>query len=129
MRFVPAVAAAAAVLTIETSALPVPVVATDDVLLPGFVSVLVAVTLAVFPIAAPAAPGLTWTVIEKVADVRPSDAIVQVTVPVPPGGGLVHAKAGPVDCDSETNVVFAGTASVSETLAAFDGPLFVTTIV
>src|SRR5205823_3546612 len=124
-----AVAAEEAVFTTETSALPVPVVTTDDVLLTAFGSVLDAVMLAVFVMAAPTAPGLMWTVIENVAEVRASDAIVQVTMPLPPTAGVVQEKIGPVDCDAETNVVFAGTASVSETLAAFDGPLFVTVIV
>ena len=49
----------------------------------------------------------------------------QLTVPVPPAAGVVHEKAGPVVCDSETKVVFAGTVSVRAALAAFDGPLFV----
>src|SRR3954451_4785322 len=50
-------------------------------------------------------------------------------VPVPPAAGVLHENGVPVVCDSETNVVFAGTASVSETLDAADGPLFVSVIV
>jgi hypothetical protein len=122
-------AAAGAVLTMETSALAVAFVNAVDVLLPGFESVVVVVALAVLEITAPAAPGLMWTVIENVAEPGASEAIVQLTVPVPPTEGFVQENVGPVVCDSETNVVFAGTASVNATLAAFDGPLFVTVIV
>src|SRR6266852_1789955 len=35
-------------------------------------------------------------------------AMVHVTVPVPPGAGLVQVKAGPAVCVIDTNVVFAG---------------------
>ena len=45
---------------------------------------------------------------------------VQVAVPVPPTGGVVHVQ--PAGAASETNVVFAGTLSVSETLVAALGP-------
>ena len=38
----------------------------------------------------------------------------------------MQMKAGPVGCDSETNVVFGGSVSVIVTLVASDGPLFVT---
>jgi len=41
----------------------------------------------------------------------------------------VHVKAGPSVWDAETNDIPAGTASVSETVAAADGPLFVTVTV
>jgi hypothetical protein len=116
-------------LTIETSALAVTVVNAVDVLLPGFGSVVVVVALAVLEITAPAAPGLMWTVIENVAEPGASEAIVQLTVPVPPTEGFVQENVEPVVCDSETNVVFAGTASLSATLDALDGPLFVTVIV
>ena len=54
-----------------------------------------------------------------------SVAMVQVVVPVPPAEGLVQANAGPVFCDSETNVVLDGVASVSEIFCASEGPLLV----
>src|SRR5205814_1610558 len=54
---------------------------------------------------------------------------LQVVVPVPPPGGVEQVNAGPAVCDSETNVVFAGTASLSATVKASDGPLLVTLIV
>jgi hypothetical protein len=43
-------------------------------------------------------------------------AIVHVTVPVPPTAGLVHEKDGPAVWVIDTNVVFVGVASVTETL-------------
>ena len=55
-----------------------------------------------------------------------SAAMEQETVPVPPGAGLVQMNAGPVGCDSETNVVFGGSVSAIVTLVASDGPLFFT---
>src|SRR3954462_13230585 len=50
-------------------------------------------------------------------------------VPVPPAAGVLQRNGVPVVCDSETNVVLAGTASVSETVDAADGPLFVSVTV
>jgi hypothetical protein len=73
---------------------------------------------------------LTFTTIKNVAFVpAASDGELHVIVPVAPTGGVVHAKAGPPVCDSETNMVFAGTASVSDTVCASEGPLLVTTTV
>jgi len=122
---VPAAAAAGAVLSTEMSALRVTVVLTVEELLPGFGSVVVALTLAVFE-TVPVAPGLMWTVMENVAEAPvANDASEHVIVPVPPTAGVTHENTGPVVCDSETNVVLAGTTSVSETPDAFDGPPFV----
>jgi hypothetical protein len=123
--FEPAAAVAGAVLTIAMSALWVTVVLAVEVFAPGPGSVDVVETVAVFEIV-PDAPGVMLTVIENVADVPfANDASVQVMVPVPPTEGVEQENSGPVVCDSETNVVFAGTASVRETLNAFDGPLLV----
>jgi hypothetical protein len=74
----------------------------------------------------PVAEELILTVIENVAEALGANVTSeQVIVPVPPTEGVVQEKSGPVDCDSETKVVFAGMVSVSETFAAFDGPPFV----
>lgn len=124
----PAVTAAVAVLTMERSALEVTVVVAVGLLPNGLGSAVGVETFAVFVIV-PEAPGLMCTVIENVADVTGNDPIEQVTVPVPPGAGLLHEKVGPVVCDSETNVVFGGTASVRETVAAAEGPLLVSVTV
>ena len=98
-------------------------------LFPALGSAVVAVTDAVLLIV-PLAEALTFTTTVKVA-VAPatSDPAVQLIVPVPPTGGLVQTNAGPPLCVSETNVAFAGTASVSATVCASDGPLFVIVIV
>ena len=85
------------------------------------------VTIAVLLLGPRGAATAICTTMEKVADVPAvSVAMEQETVPVPPTDGFVQMKAGPVGCDSETNVVFAGSVSVIVTLAASDGPLFVT---
>jgi hypothetical protein len=107
----------------------VSVVVTADVLFPGFGSAVVVLTFAVLLIV-PLAEALTFTTTVKVA-VAParSEPIVQLIVPVPPTGGLVQTNTGPAVCVSETNVAFTGTASVSETVCASDGPLFVIAIV
>jgi long-subunit acyl-CoA synthetase (AMP-forming) len=56
-----------------------------------------------------------------------SVAMVQVIVPVPPTAGVVQLQ--PPGDESDVNVVFAGSVSVSETLCATFGPLLVTLIV
>jgi hypothetical protein len=125
VRFEPAAALAAAVLTTPRSALLVTVVLTVELLLFGFASMEVVAALAVFEIV-PLAPEPMWTVMENVADAPFAKvAREQLTLPVPPTAGVVQEKTGPVVCDSETNVVLAGTASVSDTFSAGDGPLFV----
>ena len=55
-------------MTTETSALEVTVVVDVEVVAGGFGSVVEDVTLAVFEMVAPVAPGLMWTVIENVAE-------------------------------------------------------------
>jgi hypothetical protein len=96
----------------------------------AFASAVALIALAVLVIVPAGAPASTLRTIENVAP-RPlgSVAMVQVVVPVPPPGGVAHVKAGPAVCDCDTKVVFAGTTSLSETLEASDGPLFVTLIV
>ena len=96
---------------------------------PGSVVPLVSVT--VFEMVEPAAAAaLTFTTTVNV-DVAPAAnvAMAAVTVPVPPTGGVVKVQAGPEFCSNETNVVFAGTVSLSVTLAAFAGPAFAIVIV
>src|SRR5260370_225477 len=63
----------------------------------------------------------------KVAEApEASVASVQLTDPVPPTDGFVHVNAGPVFCVLETNVVPAGSVSLSVTLCASLGPLLIT---
>jgi hypothetical protein len=53
--------------------------------------------------------------------------VVEVTVPVPPAGGVNDVN--PAGAVNDTNVVLAGTTSVSETAKALLGPAFVSVIV
>jgi hypothetical protein len=98
-----------------------------ELLLAGFGSADDVVTVAVLLLGPIGAATATCTTMENVADVPAvSVAIEQETAPVPPTEGFVQMNAGPVNCDSETNVVFGGSVSAIVTLAASDGPLFVT---
>jgi hypothetical protein len=71
-----------------------------------------------------------WTTRVKVA-LEPAVklAILPLTVPVPPGDGLLKAKVGPPVWDSETKVVPVGTASVRLTFWASEGPVLVRVMV
>ena len=103
------------------------VVMAVELLLAGFGSGDEVVTVAVLLLGPSGAATAIWTTMEKVADVPAvSVAMEQETVPVPPDGGLMQMKAGPVGCDSETKVVFGGSVSFMVTPAASDGPLLVT---
>ena len=57
-----------------------------------------------------------------------SNAMLQVTAPVPPAAGVAQVKAGPPVWLAETNVVPAGSVSLSCTFCASRGPLLVTAI-
>src|SRR5262249_42730268 len=98
-----------------------------DELLPVFVSVgLDAVAVLDSTVPSAVAAG-TWTTMVKVA-LAPAAIVARlpVTVPFWPTGGLVKVKAGPDVCDSDTKVVPAGSASLSETVWASEGPALVT---
>ena len=47
---------------------------------------------------------------------------LQPTVPVPPTGGVLQLKTGPLFCASEMKVVFAGISSLTQTPWAPLGP-------
>ena len=72
-----------------------------------------------------ALPETAATIVNVAVALEAMLAFVQVMVPFVPAVGLVQLNAGPVFWTVETNVVFAGSASVSETLVAGFGPLFV----
>ena len=100
-------------------------------MLAWFGSLVVLETDAVLLIVVPSTTsGLTFTTRVKVA-VAPAatDAMLQLTVPVPPTVGVLHVNVGPVFWVKERNVVLAGTVSLSATLAASVGPGLVTVIV
>src|SRR5438067_5170798 len=114
----------ASLLVTDRSARAMTVVVAVAELLPGHGSsvslVTVAVLLSVVPFGVLA---FTITTSRNVAFAPvPNMEIVQLTVPVPPTAGVEQRKAGPLVCAKETNVVFAGVASVSETLTAALGP-------
>jgi hypothetical protein len=93
-----------------------------------FGSFVVVVTVAVLLMAVPAAvPVGTFNTIEKLDEVTPRLASVQLMVPVPPAAGVVQDH--PDGTVIEPNVVFAGVVSVRVVPAALLGPEFVTTCV
>jgi len=95
----------------------------------GFGSEVAALMVAVFVTVVP--PWAPLCSVSLKAAVAPftNVPIVQVMVPVPFGAGVEQLNAGPLVCVSEANVVFAGIASVSDTVSASVGPLFATEIV
>lgn len=92
-------------------------------------SVEVVAAVAVLVIIVPAAvPAVTRTTSVKEAAVPAARfAVDAVTVPPLPAAGVVVVH--PVGATNDTNVVFAGIVSVSETVAAAAFPLFATPIV
>jgi len=112
-----------------TSACPFTLVVAVALLLPGVGSVVVAPMVAVSVITVlPFAELLTLTTrVNGAVPALASDALVAVTVPVPPTAGVDGVQ--PAGALNETKVVLAGTASLSVTLAASLGPLFATLIV
>ena len=103
-------------------------VAEDVALLLGAVESVVAdAIVAVLLIVAPTAvAGFTFKTSVKLALVLAgNDAIVQVIVPAAPTAGLAQANDGPLFCVSDTKVVLTGSTSVSVTVCASLGPLFV----
>jgi len=93
----------------------------DAVLLAGFESTLVLVTVAVLVIVLPiGAAAVACTVIAKSYTPAGSDAIENVTVPPAPTAGVVAIQ--PDGALAETNVVFAGKGSASATPVAGSGP-------
>jgi len=106
----------------ESAGMDCPIVVdTEDVLLFGLGSSVVELIVTVFDVCVPAgvlsgALNVNWNVaVAPAANV----AIVQTTGPVP-----LQLNVGPVVWLTETNVIPAGTVSVSVTLAAVDGPAF-----
>ncbi len=96
------------------------VVAVEELFVP-FGSDVVLATDATLVIVEPLAPELTCTTNVKVGDAAAAKlALVLVTVPVPPTGGVVDVH--PAGAVNETKVVLAGTVSVTATFCASLGP-------
>src|SRR5690349_15452699 len=94
------------------------VVVAVPVLLPGVGSVVAVAATALLLMVAPLAVlALTWTTMVKTA-VSPAAtvALEKTTVPVPPTAGAEVDQPVPVVTIAETNVVLAGTASVTVTV-------------
>lgn len=98
----------------------------DAVLFAGLGSGVVLETVAVFVIVPPKAAAVWTTMVSVALPPDAIDGIVQVIVPVPPTAGLLHEKPAP---EAETNVVFAGTASITEIDCAVFGPALLTVTV
>ena len=76
-----------------------------------------------------AVPAVTFTTRVKTLEApEASEALVNVTVPVPPAG-TESVRVQPAGVVTDTNVVFVGTASESDKDCASLGPLLVTVIV
>src|SRR5262249_21406292 len=114
------------VLVTDKSACVLTVVVAVAVLLAVFGSELVGAAVAELVMVAPLAVlGLTFTTMGNTA-VSPlrTDAFEKTTLPVPPTAGELVDQPVPGVTTADTNVVFAGTASVTVTLVALPGPLF-----
>src|ERR1700752_4855488 len=124
--FVPAGAAAGALLAIETSAWGLTVAISVELLLPPGGSVGVEVPVAVLVNVLPeVVAGATWATMLNVA-LAPGASVEILQETVAP---VVQVNVGPVVCVSETNVVFGGSVSVQETFTAFEGPALATVMV
>src|SRR5690242_18487501 len=113
-----------AVLVMAKSALVCTDVVAVPVLLAGVGSVVVLAAVAELEIVAPfAVEELTLTTIVKTAVSPVTDvAFEKTTLPVPPTAGALVDQPVPVVTTALTKVVLAGTASVTVTLCASDGP-------
>src|SRR3954447_21022987 len=121
---VPTVASAGPVFVTERSVFCVTVVFAVDVSSPLFVSVVVVLTFAMFEIVPVALLAVEATSVNVAVAPAVNDAFVQVTVVVP-----LQLNVGPLFCVTETNVVPAGSVSVSTVFAAAFAPRFCTVIV
>lgn len=116
-----AVTVAGPVFTIDRSAEALTVVVAEEVLLARFGSAVAAPTVARFVRVAPWAGAVTTIVMVGAVAPVASAGLVQVTDTFPE---LVQTHPVPV---AETNVTPAGSVSVTDSVAAFDGPAFATT--
>lgn len=98
------------------------------VLLPGVGSDVEDDTFTVFVMTVPiVVPAVTWTTIVKTAlELLTIEGLVAVKVPVVPTAGVVTVH--PPGAITDTNVVLAGSVSVTDTAAASFGPALVTVI-
>src|SRR5882724_5324724 len=117
----------ASLLVTDRSALVLTVVVAVPVLLPLLGSVVDAAATPLFVMVEPPATfELTFTTTVKTA-VSPlaTLALEKTILPVPPTAGAETLQPDPVVTTAETKVALAGTASVTVTVCASLGPLFV----
>src|SRR5262245_58802723 len=119
------------VLVTARSACVLTVVVAVPVLLPGVGSVEAVAAVAVFVIVEPfAALELTFTTtVNTAVSALGTLAFENTMLPVPPTAGAETPQPLPVVTTADTNVVLAGTASVTVTVWAVPGPLFIKLIV
>src|SRR6185436_10076426 len=120
--FASAMIVAGPLFTTLTSALRVSVADVDDMLFAEFGSPVDADTFAVFVTGLVVADDATCATSVNVAVALSGNVAMVQVVPA-------QLNAGPLFCVIETSVRSGGSVSVSETLVASDGPLFVTVIV
>jgi len=120
----------ASVLVTARSAKPTAVVVAWAILFAPDGSVVELAAVAVFVITRPAALELTLTTTVKTAVCPAGTVALEKTIfPVPPTPGEVVSQPVPVVTTAEIKVVFAGTASVTVTPCASEGPLLTKLIV
>jgi hypothetical protein len=126
----PRTAFAGPVLVTPRSAAVLIVVDAVDVLFAALASGDVLVTVAVLlTLPAAALDGVRTVRVKLAVAAWISVGMLQVTVPLAPTAGVVQVNAGPLVCDSETNVTVAGRTSVSDTPVASAVPMLETVIV
>ena len=115
--------------SVQTFPAPTTVLEVLEVLSDGCSSSVLLDMLAALVMTVPSAtPAFTLKVNEKTAMAPTASVfIVQLIEPLPlPLDGVVHVKAGPESCASDTKVVLAGTESVRVTDCASSGPRLIT---
>ena len=96
-------------------------------LLPGVGSgvVLAAVTVLVMVVPFGVEVLICTTMVKVAVSALATEALEKTTLPVPPTAGAAVDQPVPVVTVADTNVVFAGTASVTVTVCASDAPALV----
>src|SRR5437667_397824 len=121
----------ASALVTARSACAITVVIVVLLLLPGVGSVVVVVAVAVLVITVlfTVLTGILTTIWKTAVSPAAIVAFEKMTLPVEPTDGAEVDQPLPVVTTADTKVVFAGTASVTVTVCASDGPLLLKLIV
>src|SRR5512132_4106766 len=91
----------------------------------GFGSAVVdaAVAVLAMPVFSPALELTLTTMVKTAVSLTATEPFEKTTLPVPPTAGVLVLQPLPVVTVADTNVVLAGTASLTVTVCASDGPL------